>query len=174
MPARASFASGLYPHNHGIWGNKGEMPAEDETFFQLLRRAGCFTAAIGKSHYYDPGRGGHMRDREEYMRARGFEFVHETTGPQATVRMDSYVTDEWKRKGLWETIAGDYRKRELPGELIVDPSPLAVEDYISIAISDGRRKHSLVRTSTRSRYACSWASPGRTSRTMPPDLCGDV
>ena len=130
MPARASFASGVYPHNHGIWGNKGEMPAEDETFFQLLRRAGYFTAAIGKSHYYDPGRGGHMRDREAYMRVRGFEFVHETTGPQATVRMDSYVTDEWKRRGLWETVAGDYRKRELPGELIVDPSPLAVEDYL--------------------------------------------
>jgi arylsulfatase A-like enzyme len=152
MPARASFASGLYPHNHGIWGNKGEMPADDETFFQLLRGAGYFTVAIGKSHYYDPGRGGHMRDREGYMRARGFEFVHETTGPQATVRMDSYVTDEWKKNGLWKTIAADYRKRELPGELIVDPSPLAVEDYLDSYI--GRQAEAFLGAYKHSRPLC--------------------
>jgi len=40
MSARASFASGLYPHNHGVWANQGELPAADETFFQLLRKAG--------------------------------------------------------------------------------------------------------------------------------------
>ncbi|TMG84203.1 MAG: hypothetical protein E6H78_10425 [Betaproteobacteria bacterium] len=25
MPARRSFASGLYPHNHGMWRNEGEL-----------------------------------------------------------------------------------------------------------------------------------------------------
>jgi len=32
MSARASFASGVYPHNHGVWANQGELPATDETF----------------------------------------------------------------------------------------------------------------------------------------------
>jgi choline-sulfatase len=131
MPARASFATSLYPHTHGIWRNAGELRPEDETFFAHLRRTGYYTAAIGKSHYYDPRQDGrHVRDREQYMRARGFELVHETTGPQAAIHMESYVTDDWKRKGLWEAVAADYRRRELPGELIVDPSPVGVDDYL--------------------------------------------
>ena len=131
MPARASFATGLYPHHHGIWSNSGELAETDATFFQALRLAGYFTAAIGKSHYYDPRHDGrHVREREAFMRARGLDFVHETTGAQSTVHMESYVTDYWKSKGLWDGIAADYRRRQLPGELIVDPSPVGVEDYL--------------------------------------------
>src|SRR5437660_2542435 len=47
MSARASFASGVYPHNHGVWANQGELPATDETFFQLLQNAGYYTAQVG-------------------------------------------------------------------------------------------------------------------------------
>jgi choline-sulfatase len=131
MPARASFATGIYPHNHGIWRNTGELREENETFFQHLKRAGYFTAAIGKSHYYDPRKDGrHVREREPWMRSRGFDVVHETTGAQATIHMESHVTDHWKRKGMWQSIAADYRRRELPGELILDPSPAGVDDYI--------------------------------------------
>ena len=45
--------NGLYPHNHGMWNNHGEMPAADETFFHRLQKAGYCTGHIGKSHYYD-------------------------------------------------------------------------------------------------------------------------
>ena len=58
MPARCSFISGLYPHNTGMWVNDGQLPVQDETFFQILQRAGYRTAHIGKSHYYShKGRG---------------------------------------------------------------------------------------------------------------------
>ena len=95
MPARASFINGLYPHNHHMWTNRGEMPRDDETFFHHLQAAGYLTAHVGKSHYYVHG-DFHMRDREDYMHARGLDYVHETTGPWATVRTDSYMTDRWE------------------------------------------------------------------------------
>src|SRR6266566_4859569 len=102
MPARASFANALYPHNHGMWTNHGEMPASDETVFHVLQRSGYLTALVGKAHYYVHAPGIDLRQREDYMRARGFEYVHETTGPSASSATASYVTDEWERKGLWE------------------------------------------------------------------------
>ena len=47
MPARASFINGLYPHNHHMWTNRGEMPSDDETFFHHLQKVGYYTAHIG-------------------------------------------------------------------------------------------------------------------------------
>jgi choline-sulfatase len=129
MPARASFASGTYPHNHGIWHNAGHLPAEDETFFHHLQAAGYHTAYIGKSHYYEHG-GFHLREREPYMHARGLDDVHETTGPWATVTTDSYMTDEWHWKGLLRTFRDDYAERRKVGVSAVWPSPLPVEDHL--------------------------------------------
>jgi choline-sulfatase len=138
MPARASVISGLYPHNTGLWRNAGQLPADDETFFHHLQRAGYHTAHVGKSHYYShrswPGRR-HLREAEGYMHARGLETVHETTGPWATVGMPSYMTDAWAAKGLYETFRQDYadrarHRREHGGVDVVRPSPLPVEDYL--------------------------------------------
>lgn len=129
MPARASFISGLYPHNHGMWTNRGELPAGDETFFQHLQRAGYFTAHIGKSHYYPHG-DEHLREREPYMHARGFEYVHETTGPHATVRTRSRMTDDWDAKGLYEKFRADYSERAQHHGAMVRPSPLPFDDFL--------------------------------------------
>ena len=128
MPARASFISGLYSHSHGIWHNRGELPREAESLFRRLQRGGYYTAHIGKSHYYPHGHF-HMREREDYMRARGFDFVHETTGPWATVTTDSYLTDSWRPKGLVEVFRADYERRRRHREPAVWPSPLPVEEY---------------------------------------------
>ncbi len=129
MPARASFINGLYPHNHGIWGNRGQMPPADETFFQILQQNGYLTAHIGKSHYYPHARGKHMREHEDYMHERGLEYVHEITGPYATVNMASYMTDEWEKKGLWDVFKQDYKERTEERGAMVRPSPLSVEDF---------------------------------------------
>ena len=134
MPARASFINGLYPHNHGMWTNVGEMPADDETVFHHLQRAGYLTAHVGKSHYYVHERKTrHLADREPYLHARGLEFVHETTGPWATCVTGSYLTDDWQTKGLWEAYQRDYKQRErAPGgsNAATWPSPLPVEDFL--------------------------------------------
>jgi len=91
MPARASFISGIYPHNHGMWTNAGQLSVRDETLFQHLQASGYYVAYIGKSHYYPHG-GFHLRDMEAYMHDRGIDYIHETTGPWATVTTDSYMT----------------------------------------------------------------------------------
>ena len=91
MSARASFISGLYCHNHGIWANRGQLPADDETYFHHLQSAGYTTAHVGKSHLYDHSGSRHLRDDEGYLHARGIEYVHETTGPWATTKAASSV-----------------------------------------------------------------------------------
>ena len=135
MSARASFISGLYPHNHGMWTNAGQLPADDETFFHHLKQLGYFTAHVGKSHYYPHG-GKHLRKYEEYMHARGIDYVHETTGPWATVSTDSYMTDHWQELGLLEAFREDYVKRRNNGPLSVWPSPLPAEDYLDSYIGN--------------------------------------
>jgi len=132
MPARASFVNSLYPHNHGMWSNRGCMPAHDETFFHHLKEGGYYTSYVGKSHYYSP-RGGHMREFEGYMHARGLDYVHETTGPLATQRIKSYMTDELEREGLYEVFKEDYadrvnKRKENP--FLVRPSPLPVDLFL--------------------------------------------
>jgi len=126
MPARASFVSGLYPHQHGMWENKGSLPPENETFFHHLQKNGWFVAHIGKAHFYEH-KNFHMKTMEDYMRKRGIDYVHETTGPHATVTTDSYMTDYLKEKGLLEIFRNDYRNRN---KFSTHPSPLKEEDYL--------------------------------------------
>ena len=128
MPARASFISGLYPHNHHLWDNRGQMPAQDETCFHHLQAAGYYTGHIGKSHYHVHGKG-HLREAEDYMHARGLDYVHETTGPWATVTTDSYLTDHWQSLGLVEAFRADYRQRQAEGKIVVRPSPLPTAQF---------------------------------------------
>ncbi|MFO7957332.1 MAG: sulfatase-like hydrolase/transferase [Candidatus Brocadiia bacterium] len=129
MPARASFISGHHVHRHGIWGNHGELPADYESLFRRLQACGYYTAHVGKSHYYEHGEF-HMREREPYMHARGFDYVHETTGPWATLRTQSYMTDAWARKGLLERFRDDYRRRKKDRARAVWPGPLPTEEHM--------------------------------------------
>jgi len=129
MPARASFIGGMYVHNHSMWSNAGELASGEESLFRRLQEAGYHTGHIGKSHYYAHG-GLHLREREDYMHARGFDYLHETTGPWATCNTDSYMTDAWEKKGLLEAFRDDYRKRREHEGIAVWPSPLPVDDFM--------------------------------------------
>jgi len=172
MPARASFVSSIYPHNHGMWSNAGCLPPHDDTFFQRLQRSGYFTAHIGKSHYYSHG-GLHMSDFEGYMRARGFEYVHETTGPWASVSTRSYMTDLWEEHGLYEAFKEDYRNRAAArkshNRFLVRPSPLPEELYLDSYV--GSQAEKFLRAYDDDRPLClfvgfpgphePWDAPGR-------------
>ena len=129
MPARASFVSGLYPHNHGMWTNVGQLPANDETFFHHLQDSGYYVAHVGKSHYHSHS-GKNLRESEDYMHARGIDYVHETTGPWATVTTDSYLTEHWQEKGLLKAFRDDYLKRRENGNRSVWSSPLPVDEFM--------------------------------------------
>lgn len=105
-----------------------------------------------------PSRADTCGDREDYMHARGFDYVHETTGPQAATRMSSYITDEWKRKGLWETFAEDYRRREEAAELLIHPSPMPADDYLDSYV--GRRAVEFVEAYDEQRPMCLYVGFG--------------
>jgi choline-sulfatase len=144
MPARAAFISGRYPHNTGMWMNSGRLPADDPTCFHLLQAGGYHTAHVGKSHYYAtksgqgatlrPASPNHMRLHEGYMRARGFDTVHETTGPRGVCWLDSYLTDRLREKGLYESYVRDSEERTRAClrprcEHLTHASPLPTEEF---------------------------------------------
>ena len=179
MPSRASFINALYPHNHSMWTNLGQMPPNQKTFFHHLQRAGYFTAHIGKSHYYVHGEF-HMREKEPYMHARGLDYVHETTGPWATVRTESYMTDRWRQLGLLETFRDDYGRRRSwarQGRTPVWPSPLPEDEFPDSYV--GRQAVGFVDKYREEKPLClfvgfggphsPWDAPGRYATMYDPD-----
>jgi len=179
MPARASFVSGIYPHNHGMWMNRGELPGDDETFFHHLQKAGYHVAYVGKSHFYEHG-GLHMREREEWMRRRGIDTVFETTGPWATCNTGSFVTDHWETKGLWKTFREDYEKRREAGSWASTwPSPLPADEFLDAHI--GRKAVEVIESYQENKPLClfvgfggphePWDPPGRYAEMYDPADC---
>ncbi|MCD6361245.1 MAG: sulfatase-like hydrolase/transferase, partial [Armatimonadetes bacterium] len=176
MPARAAFISGTYCHNHGMWGNVARLPAHDETIFHHLQRAGYFTAHIGKSHYYQHVAGDHLRDWQPYMHARGFDYVHETTGPWATAGTDSYMTDHWAREGLLAAFRDDYERRR-GNPAATWPSPLPVDEHPDSYV--GREACRLLERCPDDRPLCMfvgfpgphepWDAPGEYAEMYDPD-----
>lgn len=115
MPVRSSFHSGLYSHNHGQWINWGFLPPYIDTYPKSLKKAGYRTCHIGKSHLYPHSFPGvetfHCADMVPYMNALGWEEIHETTGPVATQKTESVLTDRWKGLGCLQTYRDDYVER---------------------------------------------------------------
>ena len=73
IPARVSLATGLYPHNTGIWRNQPhDMGADTPTWMQAIRNAGYRTSLFGKTHLHRHE--GDLRDREHLLHAA--ERVH--------------------------------------------------------------------------------------------------
>lgn len=52
-PSRASILTGRYPHATGAESLHAPVPASQVTFVELLRRAGYWTASVGKWHLGD-------------------------------------------------------------------------------------------------------------------------
>ena len=50
-PARASFLTGQYNHQNGVYNNYSPFPARNTTYADILRKAGYGTAFIGKFHH---------------------------------------------------------------------------------------------------------------------------
>lgn len=125
MPARASFLTGRYCHQHGMWRNEGRLARWTRTYLHRLARAGYHTAQLGKAHVYDHVPCRDLRLQERRMRALGFTQVEEVTGPIATTHTASVVTDHWEERGLLELFREDYARRREAGPLDSTwPSPL--------------------------------------------------
>ena len=54
VPARASFATGLYPHQTRLWDNAMPYTGQKRSWGHALQDAGVRVESIGKLHYRDP------------------------------------------------------------------------------------------------------------------------
>ncbi len=125
MPARASFLTGMYPHNFGMWENVGRVQNVKETYLHPLRAAGYRTAHIGKSHLHSHGGGRHLSDAIPYMNSLGWDDVLECTGPLSTQNTKSILSEWMEAQGIYQTFLDDYRARaEHKDGLALWPTPL--------------------------------------------------
>jgi len=142
VPTRLSLATGLYPHNTGMWTNiatrNGQrLPGQGSkdhcldpdwpTWMAAVRDAGYATALVGKTHLHPHE--GDLRDREHLMHAYGLDHVDEIGGPRASARVGSHMTEMWERKNLWQKYKDDYADRFSRALPVARPSVIPFEDY---------------------------------------------
>lgn len=134
VPARVSLASGRYPHHHGVWGHQRyTMPVETPTWMRALRDTGYATSVFGKTHLHPHG--GDLRDREDLVRAYGFDHVDEIAGPRATRVARSHMTDRWEAAGVYEAYRADTLDRFRSSKpWVVRPTPLPLEHYADVYV----------------------------------------
>ena len=157
IPTRLSLATGLYPHNTGVWNNMGHtMSADTPTWMQAVQTAGYRTSLFGKTHLH-PHKGD-LRDREDLMHAHGLDDVNEIGGPRASASVKSYMTDMWEEKGLWDGYRADYSERFSNKPYIVRPSPLGLENYADVYV--GQQAKQYIHNYDRTEPWCCWVSFG--------------
>jgi choline-sulfatase len=133
IPARFALATGIYPHNSGIWGNVAhDLPAEAETWMQRVRSAGYRTSLFGKTHLHrhiDD-----LRNREHLMHAYGYDDVDEIAGPRRCMYVRSNMTELWEKRGLWAAYTADFEERFGNKPYVVRPSVLPLELYTDVYV----------------------------------------
>ncbi len=129
VPTRRTMASGLYPHNTGVWFNQNTtLDPDAPNWMRAIRDAGYRTSLFGKTHL-NSGHKGDLRNVEHVLRAQGIDDINETVGPRACARTLSNMTEEWDRRGQWEAYRVDYAERFSNMAYVVRPSTLPIDLY---------------------------------------------
>lgn len=153
IPARASFITGRYPHQHGTLRNQRRFPPPSgPNLVRNLAAAGYHCTLIGKVHLGYPTRD--TRENVEQLKAYGFTHVDEEFGKQAYSVCTSPWTDMLAAKGVLEDYKRDMRARsakaaELLGLTQNDlaglepreawyagPTAVACKDFIDNSVGD--------------------------------------
>ena len=157
VPARLSLATGLYPHNTGVWNNKKhKMAAETPTWMQAVRDAGYRTSLFGKTHLHTNN--GDLREREDLMHAYGLDDVNEIGGPRASMKCLSYMTEMWEEKGLWKAYRDDYQERFRTKPHLVRPTAVGLENDADVYV--GQQAKQYLQNYERQEPWCCWVSFG--------------
>lgn len=138
-PSRAALATGKYPHNCGVVVHDAVLPADEVTYYQLLRKNGYRVGAVGKTdlhkahHYY--GKNGDL----PLMYHLGFTDLCETEGKMnaawPAVRDGQPVPagpyqHMLVEKGEMELLTADYHERLRNKRAFYSaPSVLPEEDF---------------------------------------------
>ncbi|NKB68245.1 MAG: sulfatase-like hydrolase/transferase [Candidatus Latescibacteria bacterium] len=157
IPARLSLATGLYPHNTGVWNNQhSQLDPQQPNWMRVLRELGYRTSLFGKTHLHPHQ--GDLRQREELMHAYGLDYVDEIGGPRASARVLSHMTAEWEAKGVWQAYRADIEERFATVPHVARPSPLELEDYADIYV--GRKARQYLEAYQEPAPWCCWVSFG--------------
>ena len=140
IPTRLSLATGLYPHNTGIWNNMNHtMPVDTPTWMQVIRSVGYRTSLFGKTHLHPHH--GDLRDREGLMNSYGLDDVNEIGGPRASARVLSHMTADWQQKGVWKEYQADYAERFSNCPHVVRPSVVGLDNYADVYVGQQAKKY---------------------------------
>ncbi len=157
VPARLSLATGLYPHNTGVWNNQtSQLSSDQPTWMQRVRDAGYRTSLFGKTHLHPHG--GDLRDREYLMKTYGLDDVDEIGGPRASMRVLSHMTAWWRDEGVWDRYKADFDERFDRKPHMVRPSPLGMEHYADVYV--GQRAKQYIENYDLNQPWCCWVSFG--------------
>ena len=138
VPARASIANGLYPHNSNLWTNDVSLPLESDTYMKGLRERGYRTCTIGKNHLF-PMENCDLYANEPGYRAIGFDHVEDMSGTWGVLRGKSIYTDHLESLGSLETLRGYLRDLDAQPDqvrrFVAEPLPIPEEQYIDAFVA---------------------------------------
>ncbi len=138
--ARISLATGLYPHNTGVWGDKRTtLSSSAYTWMQQIRQAGYRTSLFGKTHLHQHDRD--LRRCELLLNAYGLDDVNEISGPRASTQEISHMTERWRKLGLLRKYKEDFRERSIIGRHTVRPSVLPLSEYADVYVAQQAKKY---------------------------------
>jgi choline-sulfatase len=131
IPARFALATGLYPHQTGIWRNGPiTLSPEAPTWMRALVQLGYRTSLIGKSHFHESAHATNdLRDGIALMNAYGLMEVDEIAGPRASQHVLSNMTAQWHEAGLMQRYCEDLADRIAHRPTTVRASPLGYDAY---------------------------------------------
>ncbi len=133
IPARIGLATGLYPHQTGIWRNAAyTLPRDRPTWIKGLRAAGYRMSLFGKTHWHPQEN--ILPDSLDFLPAIGFDDFIEVAGPHANASSHNQMTHEWQSLGLWKIYQEDMVQRNQHRQT-VRPSPLALEHYYDVWVA---------------------------------------
>jgi choline-sulfatase len=104
VPARASIATGLYPHQHRYWENSLALDGRTPTWMKRLRDAGSHVAGIGKFHF--------RNTEDDNGFSEEIAGMHIAEGVGELIGLLRGFDDEPVRPGLWDL----YTRRTGVGE----------------------------------------------------------
>jgi choline-sulfatase len=131
IPARFALATGLYPHQTGVWRNgRITLSPQAQTWMQALVRQGYRTSLIGKSHFHETAHPSNdLRDGIALMHAYGLQEADEIAGPRASQHILCNMTEQWQKAGLWQCYRDDVADRLATRPTVVRASPLGYDAY---------------------------------------------
>lgn len=146
MPARASYLTGRYVRDHGVYSNWAEVDPAMPTHPRALAGAGYHTVALGKTHLYRAAEHGvdHVDALDPILHAYGYAEVL-ATGDKFDTAVGNRYLDHLAAVGLLDTYEAHMRARSYQGEgetgvgatqtiptWDATPLPIAPEHYIDV------------------------------------------